>query len=667
MKDWHASLDDNALMALGGGDSWTNKPWSRFMQIMPKKLELRLLDPGQQDETEEWYVGSRYCVLSPLSLTTQPELSSTVCGILQPGSVALVMALQEMEIEKEASVEVCLMAYLAETSTPGWVFGWCCLEGCGFGPEGKQTLSFGRLRYSWVVGGRYRVKGQLALREDVALESALLRDISRYEEVIVLVMGLVLRAEKPRLRALVLTEAGEVGWVTVEVTSGPPLLDSTNLLSKVATRPGLFRSSPCRRNLPGQAVWKIGGEYRLLERVSLLTSAEIGSTVVSTLQRGDVVTVEAIEDVDANVINGPILRLKVRFRDYGPDGTEPSVGWISGHGDFGEFILDVRNQRDYEEWQASQKNQDPGVCPQASDSSRARSSQGDTSRARSSQEFEVRLHRPKTIGQALGATVNVSDGKTLLVQNIEDNSSLSDWNARCRPWEVVLPGYRIVSVNGKMGVSSELLEEICSEFVSLVVRRANPAVTTENAIEHRPDVVGPAHCENSGCDLQQKEVAKVQVDPLGGPTGFEDEERLLDIAPGIPWRRIEDVFPTRYPSESEHLGGKDSEWRPVGVSVDDVPDFKTVGDAGNSEERTDPVCGPCRPCREEGLLAAIFACASSANRQRLASERVNMYETPYTPFLPTETVAAVSVDRLQVTKSASMPAAIEPHSYNGGI
>jgi len=366
------------------------------------------------------------------------------------------------------------MAYLADTRQSKWTSGWAtlgCIRGDLAGGVADPPLTMRRLRGSWEFGGRYRILDKLVLRAGVELESETMRELQRNEEVLILELGLVLRSAEPRLRARVRTDTGELGWLTIEVPSSPPLLDSLNLLSQAAARPSLFgkpsikrHSKPTRRITASGATedeeaWEVGGKYRVLMKTSLRKEAELNSPIVGLLRLGTLVTVEEIRKVQWHPEMEGSLRLKVAFEP--PSGTSCRSGWMSSTGNSGESLLDVRDQLEYQKLMGYQFA--PPSPRTASSSMAAAPPPTATLRV-------VRLQRPRG-GRSLGLAVDHSDGRTLLIQELSADGLLAEWNTSCDPAEQIHPGDRIVCVNGRSGDSRGLLEEMSSELLEFTLQR----------------------------------------------------------------------------------------------------------------------------------------------------------------------------------------------------
>ncbi|CAK0804157.1 unnamed protein product, partial [Prorocentrum cordatum] len=221
-------------------------------------------------EEPDWVVGGRYELLREATLRGPSTESEAIVGKLPAKRLVLLLALHRSSVRastNELVTDEVVLGFLADTSRAGWLYGWAQLSGPDTDHRGGAIALRQRCRSSWEVGGRYRVTGNLALREGIELDSPEMRETRKGEEVLVLTLGLHMQtpwhdgfcssstsprgstpaaqeAGEPRLRAEVRTDSGEVGWLTVELPGGSPLLDPQNLYSPEAihNRPLVFRT-----------------------------------------------------------------------------------------------------------------------------------------------------------------------------------------------------------------------------------------------------------------------------------------------------------------------------------------------------------------------------------------------------------------------------------------
>lgn len=333
---------------------------SRVSQIAegPKRLSKLLKAsvgiPSSDDGPEEeyWVVGGRYQVLQSTSLHARPDLSSERIGQLRAKDTVLLLALQSVQAQW-GSGEV-VLAYLANTKRPDWVAGWGQIEGSlNVADAPGPVLRRRRLQGSWEVGGRYVVVGSPVLRSRIELESEQMCEIHANEEVLALDLGLVIRSGEPRLRARVRADSAELGWLTIELPGGAPLLEPCNLYSEAAlTRlPHHFgekhrKSGRCNRvTLNGQSenssqAWEANGKYRLVERVVVHEAPDLNSRAIGELRRGTVVFVRRVELQYSSDARRQFLEVSNEHSD--------AIGWICPLGSNGEKLLDSRDHLEFE-------------------------------------------------------------------------------------------------------------------------------------------------------------------------------------------------------------------------------------------------------------------------------------------------------------------------------
>eukprot|EP00405_Crypthecodinium_cohnii_P033330 CAMPEP_0206527412 /NCGR_PEP_ID=MMETSP0325_2-20121206/1329_1 /ASSEMBLY_ACC=CAM_ASM_000347 /TAXON_ID=2866 /ORGANISM="Crypthecodinium cohnii, Strain Seligo" /LENGTH=728 /DNA_ID=CAMNT_0054022809 /DNA_START=116 /DNA_END=2303 /DNA_ORIENTATION=+ len=427
---------------------------ARLRNLLLRKSALEPLhcsDESSGEEQEDWIAGSRYQALRDIPLFSRQEPRSEACGTIPRGSVVLVMVLQPHEDELGEAV----MAYIADTKIPGWTTisreGWS-----------RPVLGFRRLTGSWELGGRYRVLESLVLRAGMELDSESLCELSKREEVLVLDMGLVLRDGQPRLRAKVRTDSGALGWLTMELPSGPPMLDSMNLLSVRAVKPGCFSkgaSSRVARMRPRASVSHERNEvFRAMSSAQLRHDVELNSSSLGTLKKGALATVQDLRRVQWHPNVEGTLRLKVVVGNSSSStASPPVVGWISAFDGTGEPILDFRDQLEYQKILTL-------LAP-----------------GQDVHSIVVKVHRSQEDGgqKPVGIIVDKSDERSLVVAGFAEDGLMAAWNDRqSNPEDRVRPGDRVVSVNGVIGDRTLLLEQMSAQSLELVIRRDKGASVT---------------------------------------------------------------------------------------------------------------------------------------------------------------------------------------------
>jgi len=336
------------------------------------KATVGISSGNDGSEEDQWVVGGRYQVTHQTALHQRPDLTSETSGHLRPKDIVILLALQSVPVQSGDPGDTVLLAYVANTKNPEfWVCGWGAIEGEGATP---QALRRRRLPGSWEVGGRYMVVGSPVLRAQIELESEQLCEVNAQEEVLILDLGLVIRSGEPRLRARVRIDSGDLGWLTMEVPGGSALLDPLNLYSAEALhrKPQLFgekhrrhRTGSSRVSVSGQSersdqVWEISGKYRLVERVSVHTDADINSRIIGELRKGSLVTVVGLEHPEPFTASSwPLLRLQITNEHT------DAVGWISPLSEKGEKLLDSRDHLEFEkimrlEMEELEEQQDQG-------------------------------------------------------------------------------------------------------------------------------------------------------------------------------------------------------------------------------------------------------------------------------------------------------------------
>jgi len=128
----------------------------------------------------------------------------------------------------------------------------------------------------------------------------------------------------------------------------------------------------------------------------------------------------------------------------------------------------------------------------------------------------------------------------------------------------------------------------------------------------------------------------------GGSSGSALRHSGDDVSDSLGWRLLQS------PQAGERVAagpkdGADREWRPVGVCVEEAPDWQLFSDLGAAENEAENECS-CRPCRDQGLLAAILACAPVAHSRnlttKLAPTSSHRNDAAAAPFLPQAAAAA---------------------------
>lgn len=338
--------------------------WASGSSRLSSLLESRRSDNADQNgcKQDEWAVGSRYKALQPLTLLTDPWLQSPAVGTIRAKEDALLLDMWREGAHTYPATALGhdppLFAYLASTRKPEWMAGWVELGGAQSSNSRPPKLGKRQQRGSWEVGGRYAVLGAPLLRAGKELDSQHIGEVNKDEEVLIVELALVMLQGEPRLRGLIRADSGQLGWLTVELPWGGPLLRPLNLYSEEALRSGgpvLRRLSSCngrnstRLTLQGtlensSEAWAIGGKYRLLRKVTVYKESYVSdrSQKVGTLKKGALVSVL---DKDAEKCRS--IHLKVT-NCTSSSARKGITGWIATTGQGGEALVDSRDHTEYD-------------------------------------------------------------------------------------------------------------------------------------------------------------------------------------------------------------------------------------------------------------------------------------------------------------------------------
>lgn len=296
----------------------------------------------------------------------------------------------------------------------------------------------------------------------------------------------------------------------------------------------------------------------MLTKALLRQDPELNSPVVASLKLGTLVTVQELKRVRWHPSVEGSLRLKVVV-DAALDAPSCS-GWISSLGNTGEHLLDVRDQLEYQKLldiQAGMACSVPG------------GSLTSVPLPQEAPELTIMVRLRRRSGRSMGLTVDHSDERTLLIQEISYDGLLADWNATCVAHETIRLGDRIVCVNGAKGDHNLLLEQMGAETLELILQRdrdPTPSAMTlgpapqglgynpemgplcgpscsrsSSSVAHRlpasPEQCARGDWQDGGADCAPgspaegataSSVQRKRTDPNGRMWGWEDEERLLE-------------------------------------------------------------------------------------------------------------------------------------------
>lgn len=290
---------------------------------------------------KEWMIGGKYEVLSNLALHKSVDLTGEYVGEVQPQEVLLLL---QTQIGKKG------LSGLVVPPAPRQP-GWVALEDPSLPPHNNAPILRRHLPSSWKMKARYRVLHPATLRSGPLLSSEWVGEVAREDEVLVLELGLnsdshedlkrdVTRMssmdQRTRLRMLISTDKGLLGWMSPETSHGEQLLDPINLLGSEAIPLSRGRrsvtsaagrcstssqangrisnaSTHSSRVSAGSAIgptpsalaeaaqadvsrarppdvsalpWKVGGHYRSLEDQPLLADISRGSAVLVKVAAG---------------------------------------------------------------------------------------------------------------------------------------------------------------------------------------------------------------------------------------------------------------------------------------------------------------------------------------------------------------------------------------------
>jgi len=311
------------------------------------RLKASLLASDEPEEPE-WRVGGRYKVLrGGMPVFADAQLAGERLGELKAKDAVLLL-----EIRSCASVDVGLVVP-PPPEQPGWV------ELRAVASEPGPALQRRQLEGSWAMRARYMVKNPATLRADASLASDWVGEVMPGDEVLVLELGLGAAEDggQVRLRALVRTDAGLIGWLSPETSGGDRLLYPVNLLGPqvvdIHRKSLVGGSSPPRSsirsvgaggNQDGPWPWEAGGKYRILERLALREALALDSKEVGKLSAGCIVSATDIQSVECPMLG----RCPCAFvtADDGPEAGKS--GWVRCAAKDGHDLIDTRDQLEFD-------------------------------------------------------------------------------------------------------------------------------------------------------------------------------------------------------------------------------------------------------------------------------------------------------------------------------
>lgn len=506
------------------------------------------------EEESQFILGGRYVVVRRTALHSRPDLGSDEVGCVLPRDTVLLLALQLVPATSvsgdsgAADSEFIQLAYLANTKRPDWVCGWGQIDGP---PLSSRALRRRRQRGSWQVGGRYRVTGIPVLRKSVTLESEELGELQSQEEVLIVELGLVLRrvlatpatpreAERPRLRARVRTDAGLLGWITIELPGGTPLLERANLYFESPGSAGLVDGFLPRRKKSEKRVavsgfeetWEVGGKYRMFARSHVYDTPEYDSRASGIVKKDSLVHVREVVST-VRPIGGTWLRVCVE--EGGGTLSEPR--WLRPVSSGGELLVDVRDHLEYDKLVNLLRSQCVGALAGGDDAA------GFAVEANCHNQFTVIIDRSQV--ESLGLEVDHKDGRTLRIDDLGDGPVL-EWN-RAHPDEKVMVGDRIVAVNGTAGHAMALIEALCQRQV-LYVLILRPLASPKAPVETSPSPPHSPRPAAIGANSPDLKAEAIPVDSTresatGSREYTSESDRVPDVngmqSPSWLWPKLE--------------------------------------------------------------------------------------------------------------------------------
>lgn len=306
----------------------------------------------QEEACLDWQTGGKYKVLQPTTLWTLPRAKSEKISDLFPEDLVSVIQVETVGGGPRGALRWVLVVPPQRELGAGWLL----LDDA----SGTDPLDRQRSAGSWDVPGRYYARHSAVLRTSPSLISKEISEIKPGDEVLVVKLGVNPKEEPDpvRLRAQVKTQRGEVGWLSLENSSGTALLDTINLLSKDVvdvhkrslhaemTATWTPNTPSIRRSLingTGSIPWHAGGVYRILEDIPLLERPEAAGRGKQVLPGGTLVGVEEVGDRPCDDLGHcPFVRVTVQ------DGClAGKKGWLRCAANDGHDLVDIRDQHEH--------------------------------------------------------------------------------------------------------------------------------------------------------------------------------------------------------------------------------------------------------------------------------------------------------------------------------
>lgn len=335
--------------------------WPRCCRSVGDKDQLRAKDSAVSNDSgsaqpeeafQDWQIGGKYKVLQSTTLWTLPKiLSNRVCDLFSQDLVSVIQIETVSDGASRSSRWALVVPPQRELGA-----GWMLLDGA----LGKAPLAKRRSAGSWDVPGRYHARHYALLRASPSLSSKEIAEIKPGEEVLVVKLGLNPSEEHEpvRVRAQVKTERGDIGWLSLENSSGTALLDATNLLSTHAVdvharslhaelhgtwtpaTPSIRRSW---KTSIGDFPWEVGGVYRVLEEIPLEENAGVTRRNKRCLLASTLVEVQDLTSHPCDDLGScPFAKVIVQEGEH-----EGKEGWLRCADKDGRDLIDIRDQHEH--------------------------------------------------------------------------------------------------------------------------------------------------------------------------------------------------------------------------------------------------------------------------------------------------------------------------------
>lgn len=337
--------------------SWLERLDQCSLQAMTccgKKSETSDIPPLLHETDCRYQVGGRYEVARPLDLWSGQNLDGSKIEVLQKKDQILLIQSAKDEHGRWFGLVV---PQPAEERSPGWI---SLQESPDKQP--KLPLQPKPLQGSWEMRARYAVQYPCTVRSGQEVESQWLAELDNGHEVLILELGVSAPTKdepKARLRALIscndlATEV--VGWLSPETTAGDRLLIPVDLLSRkvvdlhtqsLRNKERLDPTKPAPKKsyqAGGDTPWKVGGTYRILEKVPARKSADLVSAEVFKVAAGALVVLTELHNEECPMLGWcPVACITV---EDGP--AKGKQGWVRCVAKDGHDLMDTRDHNEYD-------------------------------------------------------------------------------------------------------------------------------------------------------------------------------------------------------------------------------------------------------------------------------------------------------------------------------